>query len=176
MLIRRMIYRFRQFRQAHSDVPDSQSLARAERFLTPDLFALFSQMLPFEQAHSLRVYEGIQGEGFTQTDLLTAALLHDVGKVRVPLRPWQRAVAVLLKKFAPSDYQRIGDAAIPNRWNAGVVVAVQHARWGAEMAAQAGASPLAVDLILHHQDDDISGLSETIQTFLRLLKQMDEKN
>ncbi|MEJ2758895.1 MAG: HD domain-containing protein [Anaerolineales bacterium] len=171
-----MIYRFRQFARAYTDAPDPQALSRAEQFLSPDLFALFSQMLLFEQAHSLRVFEGIRETDYTQADLLTAALLHDVGKARAPLRPWQRAIAVLLKKFMPAAYQRIGEAASLKAWNAGVVVAAQHARWGAEMAAQAGASTLAVKLILHHQDEDISGFSETFQTFLRLLKQVDEKN
>ena len=169
-------HRLRQFLRAHTDAPDPQALSRAEQFLTPGLYALFRQMLPFEQAHALRVFADLQKRGCTQADLLSASLLHDVGKGRAPLRPYQRAVAVLLKKFSPAAYQRIGESSTLNGWKNGVVVAVQHARWGAELAEEAGASPLTVDLIRHHQDEDISGFSETFQTLLRLLKQVDEIN
>lgn len=133
-------------------------------------------MLPFEQAHALRVFEGVQREGASHPDLLSAALLHDVGKVRYPLRPWQRAIAVLMKKLAPSVYQRIGERSPLKGWRAGVVVAVQHPRWGAEMAAEAGASPLTQDLILYHQEEKLSDFPETFQPFLRLLKQIDENS
>ncbi len=151
------------------------SLSRAEELLSPELFALFSQLLPFEQAHALRVFEGIRSEGHTQPDLLAAALLHDVGKSRYPLRPWQRAVSVLLKQFSPETYQRIGEMTL-NSWRAAIVVAAQHPRWGAEMAAEAGAAPSIQELILHHQDDDLSPLSEANQSYLKILQQVDENN
>lgn len=132
-------------------------------------------MLPFEQAHALRVFEGIRGEGYTHPDLLAAALLHDVGKACYPLRPWQRAVAVLLKKFAPGTYQRIGEMTLSS-WRAAIVVAAQHPRWGAEMAAKAGAAPITQELILHHQDQDLSTMPETIQPLLYALQHFDAIN
>jgi hypothetical protein len=130
-------------------------------------------MQPFEQAHALRVFHKLVNEGYTQPDLLAAALLHDVGKVRSPLKPLERAVAVLAKKLSPSISEIIGQGR-PRGWNTGIVVAEQHAAWGSEMAAAAGASSLTVELIARHQDEDLSGLSEEIQEYLAALQRVDK--
>ena len=97
--MQRLIYRVRQFLLAHVGAPDPQGMSRVEKALSPALFDLFSRMLPFEQAHALRVFDRLSEQGVTHPDLLTAALLHDVGKVRYPLKPWERAVGVLVKKI-----------------------------------------------------------------------------
>ena len=53
--------------------------------LTPELLALFKRMRASEQHHCIRVMTTLQEWGCTNPDLLTAALLHDVGKARYPL-------------------------------------------------------------------------------------------
>ena len=54
-----------------------------------------------EQAHAFQVLERLKAAGQTDPDLLTAALLHDVGKVLFPLSLLDRVVIVLGKRLLP---------------------------------------------------------------------------
>ena len=158
---------------AHVGVPDPGGVAHVKKVLSPALFDLFEQMLPFEKAHALRVFDRLTEQGFTDPDLLIAALLHDVGKVRYPLKPWERAVGVLAKKFFPGRAVQWGQGE-PRGLIAGVVVAEQHARWGAEMAETAGASELSVRLIANHQGQMPAQLSDDEMVLIRALQSVDE--
>lgn len=152
----RIAYRVRQFWLALMAAPRPEDLERARERLSPQLMALFLQMQPGEQAHSLDVYARLLSRQQTDTDLLTAALLHDVGKSRYPLHVWDRAAIVLARKLFREQAQRWGQAA-PRGWRRPFVVAEQHPAWGAEMASQAGASALTVRLIRRHQDPVMPG-------------------
>jgi putative nucleotidyltransferase with HDIG domain len=111
---------------------------------------LFLKLQPNEQAHSLHIYRQLRNQNSVDDDLLVAALLHDVGKAYYPLRPWERAWIVLAKAVSPARVAQWGRAE-PRGWKRPFVIAEQHAAWGAEMAARAGASPTAVNLIRRHQ-------------------------
>ena len=52
-----------------------------------------------EQAHAVSVYRQLVAQGETSSDLLAAALLHDVGKSLSPLRLWERVLIVLARVF-----------------------------------------------------------------------------
>lgn len=119
--------------------------------LTPAQMSLFTSMQDSEQAHSLRLLHSLQQAGENDHDLLVAALLHDVGKSRYPLRLWERVVIVLTKAFFPQKVHQWGQGSVRG-WQRPFVIAEQHAAWGAEMAAQVGASALSVALIRRHQD------------------------
>ena len=151
----RLCYRARQFWLALAARPDPAALAAAQTVLTQAQWALFRGMQPSEQAHALHILHRLQAQGETDPDLLTAALLHDAGKQRCPLRPWERAVIVLAQAAAPGLVRRWSsraetDPAECASWRKPFVVATWHAEWGAKMAQQAGASPLVVDLIRRH--------------------------
>lgn len=141
----------RQFWAALRAAPTRQDLERLEQVLSPSLIELFLRQQPSEQYHSLQVYERLLAQGERAPELLTAALLHDVGKSRAPLRPWERAVVVLVNALAPGLGRRWGEGE-PHGWRRPFVVAAQHPAWGAELARQAGAAPLTVRLIRRHQD------------------------
>ncbi len=173
--MKRFFYRMSQFRRAYTDKPSIKDLERAKSALTPGLYRLFVRMQPFEQAHAIRVFDHLIRKGYTQPDLLAAALLHDVGKVRSPLKPWERAAAVLAKKVFSDSAGMIREGG-KKWWNTGIVVADQHAAWGAEMTAQAGASPRTVELIARHQDEDLSALDENLREALSALQRADEEN
>lgn len=117
--------------------------------------ALFDQMQPAEQTHSIGVFRKLREAGFTNRDLLIAALLHDVGKIKYPLRLWERVEVVIFKKIAPGFADTWGKAALKG-WRKPFVVALRHPSWGAELAEQAGASQLTISLIKRHQDKVIS--------------------
>ena len=147
----RLRYRAGQFWKALRAQPTTGQLRRAEDLLGARLMALFSQMQPGEQAHSLEIYEQLLAQGETSPDLLAAALLHDVGKIRYPLQVWERSEIVIAKKLLPKRARQWGTG-LPSGWKRPFVVAERHPEWGAEMAAQAGASGLTVQLIRRHQE------------------------
>ena len=147
----RVLYRFRQFWHALTVVPTQEDLLQARQVLSPALMTLFLRMQPSEQAHSLWIYKQLLQQNEIDHDLLAAALLHDVGKSRYPLRLWERVVIVLGKAWFPEQIKSWGKA-MPRGWKRPFAIAEQHPAWGAELAAQAGASPLAVSLIRRHQD------------------------
>ena len=147
----RLTYRVRQFKLAFvgpwPPIPD----VSLSPHLTPSLITLFRRMSPSEQAHSFAVLQRLQGQGHTDADLLTAALLHDVGKVRSPLSVLDRVIIVLARRIIPRVAGKWG-AGEPRGWRKPFVTASCHPAWGADLAAEAGASPRACALIRRHQD------------------------
>jgi putative nucleotidyltransferase with HDIG domain len=172
----RIAYRVRQFWQAISARPSPEDLALARSTLSESQMHLFEQLQPSEQAHSLRIYRQLIQQGETQSDLLVAALLHDVGKVRYPLHAWDRALIVLANTLIPNRAKHWGSSQ-PVGWRRVFVVAQQHPAWGAEMAARVGASPLTVDIIQRHQDQPAPATSGSLTNDLLIrLKKLDEDN
>ena len=147
----RIRYRTSQFWKALSARPSRGQLALAQQTLIPELMTLFQKMQPSEQFHSLTIFERLIAEGEHDSDLLTAALLHDVGKTRSPLRIWERVLIVIARRLFPSQVVEWGKGQ-PRGWKRPFVVAEQHATWGAEMVAAAGASNVTVGIIrCHHK-------------------------
>jgi hypothetical protein len=115
--------------------------------------ALFATMSHNDQRHSLTVYRSLRARGCEDSDLLAAALLHDVGKGggRVPL--WARPAVVLLRRFAPDRLDQLSESS-DTWWRRPFYYARRHAEIGADLAAQVGLSTRAVEMIrTHHQPD-----------------------
>jgi hypothetical protein len=174
----RLLYRFQQFRLALTARPDPTAAQAARAALSAEQMRLFAGMQPSEQAHALGVLRRLQSQGETHPDLLVAALLHDAGKQRCPLRPWERALVVLVKALSPSLARRWGapPASQPAcaGWRRSFVVAEQHAEWGAEMALQAGSSPLSAALIRRHQQPAPAQSDQLEDRLLRRLQLADD--
>jgi hypothetical protein len=173
----RFLYRTRQFWQALGTTTTPEELEQARAALSPSLFALFLRLQPSEQVHSLRVWQALRERGETNADLCVAALLHDVGKGRFPLRLWERVLIVLVKSFCPGCVQRLGEPDAKG-WRRALIVSVGHPTWGADMAAAAGASSLAVALIRRHQEalppvEEANSLEERL---LRKLQAADDES
>jgi len=157
MKVDRILYRTRQFWQALGSAPTAEEMVLSETVLTAPQLAIFRSMLRNEQAHGLRVLQTLQDMGEQNTDLLRAALLHDIGKSRYPLRLWERVMIVLANRFVPQRAQQwggrlAGEEKKPQGWRRAFVIAEEHPLWGAEIAAGAGSSPMTVNLIRRHQD------------------------
>jgi hypothetical protein len=152
-------YRVGQFLQAlTARVPDEE-VERATRVLTAEARGLFRRQAMQDQRHALAVYRTLCHAGHTDARLLAAALLHDVGKAAARLSPWQRAMIVLLERFAPRLLARLSQGeqrdytwSVPEGWCRPFVVYARHPEVGARWAQQAGCSPLTVALILRHRD------------------------
>ena len=179
MIASRILYRARQFWHALYAVPSVDDLDEVHSLLNPAQMALFLRMHPSEQAHSIQIMQAIVQTGADQfgerrVDVLRAALLHDVGKNCYPLRIWERVLIVLARAFAPTLVGRWG-AGEASGWRRVFVVAWQHPSWGAQMAADAGASPLTVALIRRHQDVLLKGSDDFEDRMLRLLHSADHE-
>ena len=110
-----------------------------------------------EQAHSLRVLKELRRQGEENSDLQTAALLHDVGKIRAPLRLWERVLVVVVRTICPNCVKKWGavgkyDSLEGLGWRRAFVVAEKHPAWGADLVSQRGGSDLAVALVARHQE------------------------
>jgi hypothetical protein len=147
----RLAYRSRQFWNA---LPGTRKRVETEALLphlTPTQIVLFRRMQKSEQIHALQVLNRLKAAGKTDPDLLSAALLHDVGKVLFPITIFDRVVIVLGKSIFPRLAGRWSEGT-PDRFRRPFVVAAHHPGWGADLAEQACASHRTVELIRHHQD------------------------
>lgn len=171
-----VFYRVYQFWQllAVKELSD-KALSDVAAVLSKQELALFLKYLAGEQWHSYRVWQTLQKAGQTHPDLQVAALLHDVGKTRAPLTIWQRSLIVLVQKLLPGKLAAWGQGEVQG-WQRPFVVKAQHPAWGAEMAAQAGSSPLAVSLIRSHQDALAETAVNETDHLLRWLQWADNQN
>jgi hypothetical protein len=187
----RILYRTRQFWQALGATLAPEDLDLVCEVLTPAQRMLFERLQMSEKVHSLKVLRALLDQGEDQPDLLVAALLHDIGKSRFPLIMLDRILIVLGKTFFPgrvkcwgsepvgvlnpsyiSDRRGLLTETFFRIWRRPFIVAEKHPAWGAEMAAQAGASPLAVDLIRRHQEQLDPGLGSNFSTEQHLLRKL----
>jgi putative nucleotidyltransferase with HDIG domain len=153
----RLLYRTRQFWQAISTRSSQVDFELVSSILSPSQMALFLQMQTSEQSHSQRVFRELIINGEANTDLQIAALLHDVGKTRAPLRLWERVLVVLVKSICPGCVHKWGQLPIGGMtsemgWRRPFVISVQHPSWGAELADQCGSSQMVIGLIARHQE------------------------
>jgi hypothetical protein len=170
-----MLYRTSQFWHALKAAPAAEDLQRLRGTLAPPLLALFLQQQASEQAHSLQVFNRLLEAGETDPDLLPAALLHDVGKSRHPLRVWERVLIVLGQALMPGWVDRLG-AGKAHGWKRLFAVARQHPAWGAQMVEAAGASPLTVELVRRHQERLAAPPASAADRLLSLLQKFDNES
>jgi len=175
----RIRYRLHQLWQAlgATTSPDERELV--QRILSPELAELFFRMQPSEQRHSLIVLHKLEEQGERDPDLLAAALLHDVGKIRIPLHLWERGWIVLVKTAAPALAEIWGSQALPGEgefswWRRSLQVAIQHPAWGAELVRGAGASTKVQDLIRFHQQETGAHPEEIDIQLLHKLQSVDD--
>ncbi|MBK5107702.1 MAG: HD domain-containing protein [Anaerolineales bacterium] len=177
----RFLYRSRQFWQALSSGPSQGDVELVSSVLTDPQIELFQCMQASEQIHSIQVFHELRYQGEKNPDLLAAALLHDVGKTRSPLRIWERAIIVIVGAVCESCVHKWGTnknvhpGSGPG-WRRAFIVAEQHPAWGADLAAECGTSPVAVSLIARHQERVNPDASTEEDILLQKLQAVDDNH
>ncbi len=150
----RIWYRVKQFFRTLQAPLRPIDLDYAAAHLSADELTLFLNMPRAEQHHGIELCQALEAEAYRDPNLLTAALLHDVGKTVVEPRLWERVWVVLGEHFFPARAEAWSRSA-PEGWRRGFVLRRCHPAWGAEMAKEAGTSPRVVELIrAHHTPPD----------------------
>jgi hypothetical protein len=162
---RRIWYRVTQFFNALTARASPAEIEQAIDVLAPEARVLFGRQSRLDQCHALAVWRSLCQAGHTNPQLLSAALLHDVGKAAARLTPWQRAAIVALDRLAPGALRRLGNGELTEEGRAAglrhpFAVTIRHAELGACWALEAGCSPLTVALIRRHQDRVTSAETE----------------
>ena len=147
----RVTYRLTQFWQLITAEPlTAAAIEEITAVLTPAEFDLYQRYSLTDQQHTYQVLSLLRQAGHTQPALLTAALLHDVGKTCVPINVLERSLAVLAYKLLPRQTAVWGQGEA-HGWKRPFVVKIQHPRWSADLAQAAGSDLLAVWLMAQHQ-------------------------
>jgi len=144
----RPLYRARQFFKALRPRISERERHEAKACLSEGQWVLFEAMALPDQRHCLDVFHALRRQGHNDEPLLTAALLHDVGKRGVSLG--HRVAYVLLKPFLPQLPAGLADG--------GLAALHHHAERGAQLTEAAGASDAVVRLIRGDPGDPRSAL------------------
>ncbi|MEA3338851.1 MAG: hypothetical protein U9R15_02690 [Chloroflexota bacterium] len=144
-------YRVTQFFRALTARVSDEELEQVALMLTPASLTLFRSMATQDQRHALEVCRALRRADHTDSQLMTAALLHDVGKSAARLWAWHRAVIVLLERFAPRLLARLSRGELRG-WRRPFIVHARHPEIGARWAEEAGCPPLTIALIRRHHD------------------------
>ena len=157
--VRRTLYRLRQFSQAIEerrtpvvcDLFDSHLDERGHQFL----FALSAR----DQAHSARTAGLLMRNPNSDPELVTAALLHDVGKGEQEL--WHRGAYVLIGAVSPR-LLRLAARGGPG-WRGALHRSLRHSELGAEMAGAAGYGEGICNLIAGHHGPILDARQQALQ-------------
>jgi len=171
----RLAYRSRQFFHALFGPQTNVDVSALRPYLSAAQIVLFRRLQPSEQTHAVGVLERLKAAGHAEPELLSAALLHDIGKILSPLALWERVLIVLGRHFFPAAVRRWGQGT-PKGLRHAFVVAEQHPTWGADLAAQAGASARTVDLIGRHQESLAGAPISRTERLLAALQQADDSD
>lgn len=152
--------------------PVGDELAR--EYLSDAEFDLFLQMKRSDRQHHLRLLGYLLARNHTHPALLTAALLHDVGKSTISFSIPDRILAVVVNKLFPAKF-RAWSKGEPVGWKKPFVASAHHPRWGAELLAAAGGDEAAVALVRHHQDR-IDAVPPHLRDLLLLLQEADNRS
>jgi HD-like signal output (HDOD) protein len=127
-------------------------------YLTPMQRARFEQMPAFDQQHLCRVANHLIACGVTDSDVVVAGLLHDIGKC-----DGQRCVTladrvgkVLLKRFFPETLRTVA-AKYPEGRFTGLALTVRHPEIGSVIAGDLGCSARTCWLIRFHEAESDLG-------------------
>ncbi|AHF06659.1 HD domain-containing protein [Desulfitobacterium metallireducens] len=150
-----MFYRIEQFYHGLFPRISSKDLQLVHSFLSGAPLFLFESQPPADQRHAIDVaLDLLQNQvhlSFPQKRILIqAALLHDCGKTRYPLKIWQRVYIVLCVKLPIPVQNLLEGLTTFQALSLPLILAQQHPKWGAMLASKAGLTEEVIELIRNH--------------------------
>jgi hypothetical protein len=142
-LFDRAAYRVRQFRRSLNPRVTEAERDQALRVLGPQLYPLFASMQDADQRHCLHACEHLIEAGCEDTEMLTAALIHDAGKGSIAGARFgvhHRVLYTCIEAWP-------GLVAALSRWNRGIRSLRYHDRRTIELAVEYGAPEGVVELL-----------------------------
>lgn len=143
-----------------------EDLALIDFYLDDPGKFLFGQMSRIDQRHTLTVARAILAKATTTTDkielktLVTAALLHDIGKVEGDFSFLSRIMVGFVRRVKPALRGKLAmryPATFWERFRYSLYVDLVHPARGAHMAKIFGVEKEIVDIIRHHHDPPRAG-------------------
>jgi putative nucleotidyltransferase with HDIG domain len=154
-----MRQRVRQFFAA-SRKPTEADLTEARQHLSSELLTLFLAQHPRDIVHAVETARYLLARGYSDADVLAAALLHDIGKGQQ--RRWDRVAYVV------AGWVRL-DAAVASsssrlELRRAMTRSLVHSEAGARLLEGAGAPPRVVALTrLHHAQPNGDAMLAALQ-------------
>jgi hypothetical protein len=155
-VIRRWVYRLRQFFVALLGDVSIEETAEARRILGTDLYALFATLPKQYRRHALNVYRRVVDAGCADRTVQQAALLHDAGKFDPSSGRYvtiiHRVIVVLLEALPAGRpvWRWLAKSGRRDFVLYPFYLSRYHPALGAKLAAQYGASPDLIALISGH--------------------------
>ena len=141
---------------------DDAARDRALANLPTAAAAAFRTLPKADQQHALRVYHHFIACHEADTDLLAAALLHDIGK-HPSVGITQRTARVFLARWPRALIWTATDGRLFPRWRSGMARLLNHAALGADLAASWGCTPETVAYIRASHDRDAPEIVRRLQ-------------
>ncbi|HHY19284.1 MAG TPA: HD domain-containing protein [Firmicutes bacterium] len=172
---------YRQWRSAVKYKKDPQFNSQELKFLQEHLTdwerALFEQMDYVDQRHALAVSQSVVTDPRLHSEedklnLIKAALLHDIGKIRGDFTITQRVLAKIIKHIFPEYRKKLlvkGEKSKPGTLARAVFVQEIHPNRGAYMLSVSGTDQAVVELVRNHHNIPRNRLE-------RILQDSDRKN
>tara|TARA_B110000263_G_C15244181_1_gene480882 strand:+ start:484 stop:969 length:486 start_codon:yes stop_codon:yes gene_type:complete len=157
--------RIRQFREA-SLQPNAEDLELAQKLLDEPILSLFLSQNLRDQRHGARTAHWLISKGENNSELLIAALIHDIGKGHQRTR--DRVVHVLTSWSKTGKLVEAKTSSFEMRQ--AIARSRNHSELGAQQLKQSGVSNRVIELTrLHHTPPETD-------TMLALLQCADSKN
>ncbi|SCY27646.1 HD domain-containing protein [Alkaliphilus peptidifermentans] len=141
-----MIYRIKQFVSGLTARMNPEDHLFIKSYLNEKEQQLFYKLRASEQVHSSKVAYGCQSEAPTNTNLIKAALLHDVGKIDSNLTLINKSLVVIVSKLG------IKNDLLPGFLKKSVYFKNQHAKIGYDYLKTIDTDPDILKLVRDHHD------------------------